>query len=1796
MPTFEIKSPSGKTYEVNAPEGATLDDAIEYVAEELEPSLMSDVSPGPTTSVTDPLDDTPAIETPPPPESVLAIPEKEEAEKRQGIFESEQLQFLNPLVAPVTDVPLKFAEGATAGVRFLADSLGANNELSQSLKGIEEDIGSLLSAGSKNDSQEMARIMKEAEDKGTADQVRAALKAFSVAPVDVLSNALGTAAPAIIATVGTAVLGAPTAVGVGVLTAVGSVQGAGIIKSAIYEGTKKALLEAKVPEEEAEKRAQLAQEYGGENLDLILIGTGLGGAASRFGIDKALAGPIAKRILGDALMKGSTTKGALKEGFLKKYGSAALIEGIPEAAQGGFEQYAENVALQREGFTDVPSARGVAGAATLEGVAGAGLGVGVKRLTPDDKGVELKEEVKAIEARSVSDITEAQEVAKKQRIADIQEEEGVDETEATKIYNTQLKEAQEKDVEEQPEQPKQKPDELVSGRVEPSLFANNRRKAGVGDTTQLEEFDRSGVGLARSDVVGDRDAERRIDDPVKLQTEINKTRNQIRKDESALADPVAMREKVEFENSTEEAVTARLEKDIQQNKLELSNLEAQKKPEIRSTEVELEQQREGSVVKELIDAEPLKNIFRRVFSEEKTKVGVTPADVKDFKKVFGRYLSTSKEFQKLDEKLQNAIIKKVMLDERLESVGRIKAPQVYELRKQSSKASNALDSIYEKTYKQKRPIAFNETPKEYQEAVNAVSELGGVYRAAIGDDPTNIITVDNKAQIDLTDSFPELIRKEEATPTTEVKQETQSITPEEVGETPKEIAEINKFIDQQEKKAEAGQPKFEKATPKAKAEISQGILKQKSYANAKKLSESSLTDLGENTRTGLLKIMTLRQIDESLPKVLVGAAKKVTQLKFIKNAISVAVEKIPAYRNKLMREAQPVVELIQDIIADSELGQSEAENLQVVMKEATIAQVDPSTREGRIVDPDLAKAFDALSPKAKQTYKAIRNYYKQQMKGVVDDIKQGARAVLDPELDAEAIAKIDALVDEQFGKALKIKPYFPLRRFGNFWFQVGEDSDPDKEFYTFESKSERNKFINMRRKELAEQGIAKKFDSGTDFVKNMGQKLDNPGFELLRQIEDRIDSIGSQENIQSKELFAQELKDNLQQLSYLMMPEGNFRKMFINRKGIKGASSDLLRVFSTSAVNLAYQRTRVRYSQQFNQNMADGIKAVSALPAGDQKDFYQKVTAEINRPERRSQILGLEPTGTSQAIANMMTNLGFFTFLSSPSSAALNVFGMTAIGIPMASTKYGYAKITGALTKYIGYYSATPIRQIPAKDENGRPAVRSIVPDLGKSPDLTPIQRKAYEKLVEDNVIDTSYTYDITGMTEKPVPLDESNTEKFMRYSSALFHHSERMNRSALGLAIFDAAYEKTGSFEFAIQEAKDITFRALGDFTRATKAPIFSTPIFKVLLQFKSYPLQMTYIMLRDFKVMTGITNDITPQVMESQLREDGVSEEEIAQAVTAYKKEMRQFKKEAAKNFFGVMGLTTVIGGLTAGFPLYTAMATLIETISQIDDEDEPYEPIYDFDTWFYNWMTTEMGLNNRVAAAVIRGVPAEYAGLGLSDRVSLDILKLWFRDGLDKGDSENYLQSLIINNLGPTVSIGLNLGKASNFLRDGEWYRAVEVLAPAIVKSPMMSARYAEEGAKTRSGEFYVKPKDLTEVDLLIRALGFAPEKVLREQKAMIKRKEVQSKAQQEKTRIHKSLYLAAGNGDLLEVNRIIEKAKRFNKKYPSDPITPDSIYNSISGKTRSLVEKGAFGGVNKKYFLILQDKVKALGSDE
>jgi hypothetical protein len=277
----------------------------------------------------------------------------------------------------IADVPLGIAKGAVQGVRMIADAFGAGSDTSKTIKSAETYLADLMSAQAKNDQQEISRIMKDAEDKGVLDQVKAGIKAFTVAPVDTLSSALGTAAPVIAGALGAKLLGAGALATTGVSALTGAGMGAGTIKGSIYEETKKTLKEAGASEQDAEARAKLAQEYGGKNLDQILLGTVLGGAAAVGPLEKGGAAILARRILGKTGVEGAEdVAGQAAKGAVRRRLEAGALEAVPEAVQAGQEQVAQNIALQREGF-DVPTFRGAVSSATLEGLAGAGLGAAV---------------------------------------------------------------------------------------------------------------------------------------------------------------------------------------------------------------------------------------------------------------------------------------------------------------------------------------------------------------------------------------------------------------------------------------------------------------------------------------------------------------------------------------------------------------------------------------------------------------------------------------------------------------------------------------------------------------------------------------------------------------------------------------------------------------------------------------------------------------------------------------------------------------------------------------------------------------------------------------------------------------------------------------------------------------------------------------------------------------------------------------------------------------------------------------------------------------------------------------------------------------------------------------------------------------------------------------------------------------------------------------------------------------------------------------------------------------------------
>jgi hypothetical protein len=312
MPTFNIEAPDGRVFDIEAPEGTPDEDLFNYVSYLIQQESLAQKPEAP----------------------IVEEPKEEDT----GFFRA------------ALDVPTGIAKGAVTGVRLITDVLGADNPISQNLRGVEDYVDSLYSAHARKNFEEVGRILQEAEDKGIAEQVKAGFQAFLTAPIDTLSQALGTAAPVI---AGGLAAGAGR-LGAFVTGGMGGAMGAGTAKSSIYEATKEELSkDPNLSEEAIEKAAVQAQAYGGENLDQILLAAGIGTLAARTGLEKAILGKAGVKEAAEEVTK----QGAIRTG-LEEFGT--------EAVQAGQEQFAQNLALQRQGF-DVPLERGVAGASRIRG-------------------------------------------------------------------------------------------------------------------------------------------------------------------------------------------------------------------------------------------------------------------------------------------------------------------------------------------------------------------------------------------------------------------------------------------------------------------------------------------------------------------------------------------------------------------------------------------------------------------------------------------------------------------------------------------------------------------------------------------------------------------------------------------------------------------------------------------------------------------------------------------------------------------------------------------------------------------------------------------------------------------------------------------------------------------------------------------------------------------------------------------------------------------------------------------------------------------------------------------------------------------------------------------------------------------------------------------------------------------------------------------------------------------------------------------------------------------------------------
>jgi hypothetical protein len=663
------------------------------------------------------------------------------------------------------------------------------------------------------------------------------------------------------------------------------------------------------------------------------------------------------------------------------------------------------------------------------------------------------------------------------------------------------------------------------------------------------------------------------------------------------------------------------------------------------------------------------------------------------------------------------------------------------------------------------------------------------------------------------------------------------------------------------------------------------------------------------------------------------------------------------------------------------------------------------------------------------------------------------------------------------------------------------------------------------------------------------------------------------------------MKDTLNQLLYITLPQTSMRKMFINRKSVQGASEDMLRVFATTAVHSAYQQSRFKYAEAFLGNLVNAREYIKNFPPAKQA-IYNDYIKEV--ADRTTTILSTEDTSTAAKVAGKLSESTFYFMLSAPFTAMLNIIGATTIAMPYIGARYGYAKANALMLKNLGKYTATAPSRTFAPMAAGK-FLEVQFPSIVEGGKLTPILQRAADLFVADGDITISLTNDINNLADRPSGLYTGNYENVKKVLSGLFHQSERLNREVVLMTTFELAYEKfknadktdlqgvierdktTGqpikyteaeAFEAAIAESREIAGQTLGDFSRQMKPRYFTSPLMSVLTKFKQYAVLATYVVMRNLYLSLGAPfskselKEFRAQ-LEKDLKADPDKDTIIKQRMGEIETQRQELYKEARRRMAGILGMTFLYGGIEA-MPFFSLLGPIVAMFAGGDDDEDP--DLFEWHSWFRNYMQETFG--GATGAILARGAGTAVSGGALSERVSLDLKDLWYRDGRYSPDVRQGILETAIANSGPVVGLGMNFVDAYGLAKEGQLERAFEKLLPAIASKPLVGARIATEEGRTRRG--IELAGDFSAWEVAMQAVGLQPERFAIAQKNAIDAKLHEQKVLTEKNALLNRLWMER---DTDEYDSVLDKIGDFNDRHPVLAITGKTIQDSFKNRAKN-----------------------------
>ncbi len=845
-----------------------------------------------------------------------------------------------------------------------------------------------------------------------------------------------------------------------------------------------------------------------------------------------------------------------------------------------------------------------------------------------------------------------------------------------------------------------------------------------------------------------------------------------------------------------------------------------------------------------------------------------------------------------------------------------------------------------------------------------------------------------------------------------------------------------------------------------------------------------------------------------------------------------------AMRNKMLAASAAVVDewlkIQPGVIGKLRGKKNELTALADVMHYSTDQRIDP-TKSTK--DPVLNKMWNALSPQAQKVYTEVRDFYQAQYdlyRGLLD--ARIAESSIPGEIDDPDTPKgqLMAEIKKAYENGKGMAPYFPLMRYGNFWVRVG--SGKSKEFYMFESQVARELFIKKRLRQLQDAGDSRTetqmredqdLDSGNELSGLRKSSIENS--TMLKNIFELLDVPGANQDIDA-------LKDQIYQLYLTTMPENNFRRQFIHRKGTAGFSGDALRNFITSSVNMANQLSRIKYGYQ----MLNSIDTAQAsLDGNPDKPRLEMLVKEMGKRIEMDVYPQVDSPFLNTA-ANFLNKSAFLYFMTSVKTALVQLSSLPIFGVPVLMSRHNPLQVAKEMGRFMLVYNQFGV----VKD--GKLVMPTI--EASKEINMNADERAAIEAMHDRGIAEVTLTYDLMDRQDKPTTKYSSAFNTGTNLLGALFHHTERINREIIFMSSFRLSRNEGMSVEDAIEQAVSDTHTALGNFTAQNRPRIMRAPAGRVLLQFKMFPMFLsTYLLRNGYRATAG---------MDAATKKEARIQLIGTLTMSAY-----------LAGYVGVPGASMVLGAIQA----------FINSMRDEDEEDDPLEK-RDLEFWFRSvylpnlFGDVKIG-DQKLGEVIDAGALDSLTGYDMSSSMSMN--NMWMPELKEQKTAQATMMDYAMSLLGPSASLYLKQFPAAyDDFAAGRTLQGFEKLLPAALRNPVVAYRYSQEGARTSTGAVLKEADEFTNGQLVAQALGFRTEGLAAVQEANFKAEAIRQKVVQEKgavrTRLDRELELGSDEG----VDDAMEKLLKFNAKNPQSAIKANELPKQLlnRAKQRAMSDRG------------------------